>query len=126
MKQWLILIVSLIVLILSGIWEINYLKNSSIYALSDLEYSRNLVENGNFTLANEQINSIDDSWKNIKTVWSIFIDHEEIGNIDERILDYKTCIELKDKDEAIKAAKELERIFKHVVEKQEIRVGNII
>lgn len=126
MKQWLILIVSLIILIFSGIWEINYLKNSSIYALSDLEYSRNLVENGNFTLANEQINSIDDSWKNIKSVWSIFIDHEEIGNIDERILDYKTCIELKDKEEAIKAAKELERIFRHVVEKQEIRVGNVI
>lgn len=126
MKQWIILIISLLILFLSGIWEINYLKNSSIYALSDLEYSRNLVQNGNFNLANEQINSIDDSWKNIKNVWSIFVDHTEIGNIDERILKYKSCVELKDKDESIKAANELERIFRHVVEKYEIRVSNVI
>lgn len=126
MKQWIILIVSLLLLLVCGLWEVNYLDKTSLYALSDIEYSENLVENGNFKLAKEQLYSIDDSWNNIRRVWSIFIDHEEIGKIEERILAYKSNVEAEDKKEAIKAAKELKRIFNHVVNKQRMNVSNVI
>ncbi len=126
MKQWIILIVTLLLLLVCGLWEVNYLNKTSLYALSDIEYSENLVENGNFKLAKEQLNSIDDSWNSIRPVWSIFIDHDEIGKIEERILDFKSNVEAEDKEESIKAAKELKRIFNHVVNKQRVNVSNVI
>ena len=126
MKQWIILILSIVIVIASGLWEIKYLEDTSRYALTDINYSRNLIQNSNFDMAKEQVNDISNTWDNIKTVWSIFVDHEEIGSIEEGITTYKSYVELEASDEAIAAANELERIFKHVVDKQKLHVGNII
>ncbi len=126
MKQWIILILSFVIVIASGLWEIKYLEDTSRYALTDINYSRNLIQNSNFDMAKEQVNDISNTWDNIKTVWSIFVDHEEIGSIEEGITTYKSYVELEASDEAIAAANELERIFKHVVDKQKLHVGNII
>ena len=126
MKQWIILILSFIIVIASGLWEIKYLEDTSRYALTDINYSRNLIQNSNFDMAKEQVNDISNTWDNIKTVWTIFVDHEEIGYIEEGITTYKSYVELEESDQAIVAANELERIFKHVVDKQKLHVGNII
>ena len=126
MKQWIILILSFVIVIASGLWEIKYLEDTSRYALTDINYYRNLIQNSNFDMAKEQVNDISNTWDNIKTVWSIFVDHEEIGSIEEGITTYKSYVELEASDEAIAAANELERIFKHVVDKQKLHVGNII
>lgn len=125
MKQWLVLIISIFIIIFSGIYEVKYLKETSNYLLSDIEYCRNAIENNNYNLANKHIENVYSTWENIDNIWSIFIDHDEIGNIEEELLQFKIYIEEENKSEAIVACKELKRIILHSVDKQELSVANV-
>jgi hypothetical protein len=125
-KRLIILSVSILIIISAGLSEINYLDKTSRYVLSDLEYSKNLIENNNFESAKSGVDSLEETWGDIKTVWAIFVDHDEIGYIEERITAYKANIEQGKKEESLIASEELKRMFNHVVNKQRVRVENII
>ncbi|MEG0872980.1 MAG: DUF4363 family protein [Clostridia bacterium] len=126
MKQIIILIVSLGLLVFSGIWEVSYLDKTSQYVLSDVEYSKNALLNGDFELAKEHIKEIENSWNNTKTIWNIFITHDEIDKIEEQIVKYRTYIDEKNREEAIVASDLLQRDLRHIVEKQRLDIGNVL
>ena len=125
MKQWLILIISIIVVVFFGMYEVKYLDESSSYILSDIDYCRNAIENNNFEIAKSHIENVENTWQELNNIWSIFVDHDEIGNIDEELLQFKVYIEEENKEEAILACKELKRIITHSVEKQKLSVANV-
>ncbi len=125
MKQWIILIIALILLIGGGIYETKYLESSSRYLLSDVYYSKQAIENNNLKLAKSHYNSLNDTWNNLKESWAIFIDHDEIGNLEEEMLKYNSYLEKENEEEAYVTILEIERLINHVIEKQEIHIGNI-
>ncbi len=125
MKQWLILIFSIIIIIFSGIYEIKYLQNTSNYLVSDIDYCKSAIESNNFKLAQDHIENVYTTWNYLNTVWSIFVDHDEIGNIDEELLQFKLYIQEEDKKEAVVACEELKRIIEHSVEKQKLNIANV-
>ena len=125
MKQWLILIISIAIIIFSGFYECKYLRETSQFLLSDIEYCKNAVENNNFDIAKNHIKEVYNTWDDVSNIWSIFVDHDEIGNIEEELLQFKLYIEEENKSESIVACKELERIILHSVEKQEVSVANV-
>ena len=90
MKQWAILIISVIILLLAGFWQICYLEKTARYTLSDIEYVKNAAINGNFKLAKEGAENIEKTWNSIETVWHIFIDSNEIDRIEEHICNIKS------------------------------------
>lgn len=125
MKQWIILIIALILLIGGGIYETKYLESSSRYLLSDVYYSKQAIENNNLKLAKSHYNSLNDTWNNLKESWAIFIDHDEIGNLEEEMLKYNSYLEKENEEEVYVTILEIERLINHVIEKQEIHIGNI-
>ena len=125
MKQGIILVLSLILLIFSGIWEINYLSKTSKYALSNIEYSKNALLNDNFDMAGNQIEDLEEDWKNMKVVWNMFVDHSEIDSIEETLVEYNEYIMQKNKEEALVRAELLLRNFNHIVDKQKVRAENV-
>lgn len=125
MKQWAILIISVIILLLAGFWQICYLEKTARYTLSDIEYVKNAAINGNFKLANEGAENIERTWNSVETVWHIFIDSNEIDRIEEHICSIKSYIDEEDKEEVIVNANELNRIVDYVVRKQKLHIQNI-
>lgn len=126
MKQWLILIISLLILIFAGVYEINYLENTSKYILSDVRYAKQLVDLKNIEMAKDHFNSLKSTWDNLKQPWGIFIDHEEIGYLDEAITSYKAYLDKNNAADAYVMICEVERLIYHTVGKQEIEIGNIL
>lgn len=125
MKQWVVLIVSVCIIIFSGIYEVSYLRDTSSYLLADIEYCRNAVENNNFSIAKDHVKDVYSTWNYLDNVWSIFIDHDEMGNIKEEMLTFKLYIENENKEEAIIACRKLEQAILHSVEKQELSISNV-
>lgn len=125
MKQWVILIISLFLVIFFGMYEVRYLSQSSSYILSDVEYCENAIENNNFKIAKEHLEDLENTWQNLDNIWSIFIDHDEIGNIDQELLQFKVYVEEENKEEALLSCRELKRIINHSVEKQKLSVANV-
>lgn len=125
MKQVIILIVAICLLVFSGIFEISYLEKTSKYLLSDVSYSKQYISKENFSLAKGHYWALNDTWKTLRDSWGIFIDHDEVGAIDETLLAYKSYLDKEDEDESYVKICELERLIKHIVEKQEIKIGNV-
>ena len=125
MKQWAILIISVIILLLAGFWQICYLEKTARYTLSDIEYVKNAAINGNFKLAKEGAENIEKTWNSIETVWHIFIDSNEIDRIEEHICSIKSYIDEEDKEEVIVNANELNRIVDYIVRKQKVHIQNV-
>lgn|SRR5574344_425790 len=126
MKQWLTLIICILLLVISGVWQINYLDKTADYTLSDIEYVKNCADNGNFELAKEGTENIERTWNNVKTVWHIFVDSSEVDKVEEHITQLKSYIDEEDKEQIIANANELNRVVNYIVKKQEIKIGNIL
>ncbi len=126
MKQWIILIVSLVALLWAGIWQVCYLEKTAMYTLADIEYVKNAAINENFELARNGTENIENTWKNVELVWHIFVDTNEIDKIEERITMLKSYIDEEDKEEVIVNANELNRMVYYVVKKQKVNVENIL
>ena len=111
MKQWIILIVCIILLLLTGMWQICYLEKTARYTLSDIEYVKNSAINENFDMAKEGIENVEKTWNSVKTVWHMFVDSSEVDKVEEHITQIKSYIDEEDKEEVIVNANELDRIL---------------
>ena len=126
LKQILILIISSIVLIFSGIWEIKYIENSSRYLLSDIEYSKNALNNNNFELAKAHLDKLEKTWRNIKQTWNMFVLQEEIDEVDNIITTYKVHTKYDNLEEAMVDCELLTSMIKDIVQKHKIKCENIL
>ena len=125
MKQWIILIVAGTILFLGGMFEITYLEKTSKYLLTDVSYSKQYINNENIELAKKHYGELEYTWKSLRDSWGIFIDHDEVGGMDETLLAYKSYLDKDDIEESYVKICELERMIKHIVEKQEVKIGNV-
>lgn len=117
-KQIIILLVALFLLVFCGIWEINYLENTSKFLKSDVDSVRNFVENENFDMAKKGYENMENTWSNMVKVWNIFVNHERIDYLEEAMIVLKANIETKEKDEAIDSIEKINRVISQIVEKQ--------
>jgi hypothetical protein len=125
MKNVIILVTTILVLFIAGIWQIKYIKESSIYVISDVEYATNLLENNNFNGANNHISELENTWENMKKIWSIFIAHDEIDDIETALVNFKTYTKSQNKEEALVYSEQLKQNLNHISKKQEIRFENV-
>lgn len=125
MKQTIMLVIVTAMIIVGGIWENNYLNTSSQYFLSDINYSKNAVNNNDFELAKKHFKETEDTWNSMQGVWNILLDHSEIDKIEEAMDKYKTYIEYENGEQAMVYANVLDNNLRHIVETEKINVYNI-
>lgn len=125
MKQAIILIVVTAILIISGIWEMDYFNDSSQYVLSDINYIKNAVENNNFKMAKDHVAELNNTWDGVKKVWAMFIEHDEIDDIEEAMLKFKSYVAIQNKEESIVYAESLDNLFRHISERETINIPNV-
>lgn len=126
MRNTLILSVALIVLILCGYWQIKYIEESSIYAISDVQYVTNLIQNNDYVRANKHIEELKKTWRDMSSIWNIFIIHDEIDEIEEIMVNFEMYTKLENKEEALVYSKRLERSLEHISKKQKIKLENVL
>lgn len=125
-KQILTLIIALGVLIFSGIWEINYLENSSKYLMGDIDNTINYINQEKFNMAKVANKNVISTWKNMKFVWNIFVNHERVDDLEEALVDIESYIEFENKEESISSANKSKRIINQIVEKQKFTPEHIL
>lgn len=125
-KQILTLIIALGILIFSGIWEINYLENSSKYLMGDIDNTINYINQEKFDMAKVANKNVISTWKNMKFVWNIFVNHERVDDLEEALVDIESYIEFENKEESISIANKSKRIINQIVEKQKFTPEHIL
>lgn len=125
-KQILTLIIALGILIFSGIWEINYLENSSKYLMGDIDNTINYINQDKYDMAKDANKNVISTWKNMKFVWNIFVNHERVDDLEETLVDLESYIEFENKEDSISSANKLKRIINQIVEKQKFTPEHIL
>lgn len=125
-KQIIIFIVSVLLLIVGGIWEVNYLNDTAKYLKTDIEYARYEIEKEDFDAASAQIDEIRKTWKSMSDVWNIFVNHDRIDDLEEALESLNADVVLKDKNSAIKSSMILKSIVSQIVDKQSFSFEHII
>lgn len=126
MKQTIIMIICVIILIGGGIAEIKYLEKTSVFLSSDMDYIKNAIENDNYELANKQMEKSFKSWTDTKTLWNMFIIHEEIDDIEEALIELKEYLKFENKEECIVAIEKVKKDLEHSVKRQKVLLDNIL
>lgn len=126
MKQVIIMIICILLIVSGGVGEIKYLEKSSVFLSSDVDYIQNAIENNNYQMAEQQIDNTYNSWNDTKSVWEIFINNDEVENIDEAMVELKKNVQFEKKDEALIAIEKIRQNLKNTVEKHKLKIDNIL
>ena len=124
-RQIFILIVSIALVVLGGIGETYYLNNSSNFVLADLNYTENMLNNKNIEKAKESIKELENSWKNVKDAWNIFVQNDLIDQIDDSLVELKAYINKENYEESFVHIQRLRANLIMVVDRQKIICENI-
>ncbi len=124
-RQIFILLVSVFLVIFGGIWESEYLERSANFVLSDLEYTENMLTNNNIQMAKNQIDELENSWRNVKDAWNIFVQNDLVDQIDDSLVELKAYVEQEKKGEAYVYSKKLRANIEDIVNRQKINLENV-
>ena len=126
MKQVIISIICIALLVIGGVAEIKYLNKSASYLSSDIEYVKNAIINNNYELAKEQLNNTKNNWKEQKKIWHIFVNNEEIEEIDVSIIELEEYINNHMKEESIVEVSKLISLIKYSANMQRLSIETVI
>ncbi len=126
MKQVIISIICIALLVIGGVAEIKYLNKSASYLSSDIEYVKNAIINNNYELAKEQLNNTKNNWKEQKKIWHIFVNNEEIEEIDVSIIELEEYINSQMKEESIVEVSKLISLIKYSADMQRLSIETVI
>ena len=126
MKQVIISVVCIAILVIGGIAEIKYLNKSASYLSYDIEYIKNAINNDNYDIAKEQLNNTKNNWEAQKKIWHIFVNNEEIENIDESIVELEEYLNNQMKEESLVEVSKLISLVKYSAKMQELSLETII
>lgn len=126
MKQYIILAVSILCIIILNVYQINYLCDTSRYILTDINDIQNSLERKDSKAVKEGIDNLEDTWKKIKNGWDIFGEHDDVEKINEHIASIKVYYEYDEKTDLVNEICVLERLITHVVEAEKLDFGNVL
>lgn len=124
-RQIFILILSIGAVILGGICESKYIERSSNFVLADINYIENALNNNNIEMAKKHSKELENSWKNVKDSWNIFIQNDLTDQIDDSLVELKAYIKLGNKEEALVYTHKLKENIISIVDRQRLNMENI-
>ena len=126
MHKELIICIILVILIVIGDWVTqNYTKNTVNYITGELEnLKQNLLEKSDDKV-DEDINKIDDKWKEVYDKLAYYIEHDELEKVETN---FTACKSLAKSGEYEQAISELEKtvfVLDHITDKYSFNFVNI-
>lgn len=125
MKQITILLVTLLLIIVAGIWEISYLKESSRYILSDMNSIWQTVERNEYEVAKKEATNLKNSWEEVKKTWAVFMDDSELEEIGDKLVSFVSYIDTANLEEIKHSYNRLSNSIKGAVEFECLKAENI-
>ena len=107
------------------------LYTSSVFSkdAKTLEERINVIEENisksDWTSAEKNLKAIEEEWGKMEKAWTVFLDHEEIDNIDTSLVRISKYIETKNTSMAMSEIAVLRQFVKHIPENESLSLKNI-
>lgn len=124
-KELIICIVLVILIIIGDIITQNYTKNTVNYLTGELKKLGQSLSDKDDNKADEEINKIDNKWKNVHDKLAYYIEHDELEKVETN---FTACKSLAKNGEYEQAISELEKtvfVLDHITDKYSFNLVNI-
>lgn len=125
MKDFILLLVILMCIIGIGIWQVNYLEETSRYLKTDLQYVDYYLNLEKYYDAIGTIRNVKNTWENMEKVWAIFIHHEDIEFVEVSLAEIESYIGNNSKDNARAGIEKLISNIDFTVQCEKVKIENI-
>lgn len=126
MRTLVILILILAALLGFSTWGYYHIENSARSLTRHIDKSEQAVAAGDWSTALREVSSMSSRWKKTKSVWTVFVDHEEMDKIDMTMARVRQVLKTKDRTESRAGLAELNLLIRHIPEKEGLSLHNIL
>ncbi|MBZ4687534.1 MAG: hypothetical protein PWQ96_913 [Clostridia bacterium] len=126
MKLYGTLIFLVVLIVAFGIFTSNFLTETTKDITSNFDNVYTAINNENWKLAQQQIAHSEKLWNKHKKWWTVFIDHQEIDNIDMSFVRIGEYIKYHNKALSSGELVVLKQSFEHIPEKEVVNLKNIL
>lgn len=122
-----ILIISLFALIAAGSYGIQYALETSSQKLSmELTNAQKEIASGNKATARRSVRKIDKEWRKIEGTWALITDHREMDEIDMTLVRLDSLLQVGQIFLALSELSTMQRLVKHIPEKERFNLKNVL
>lgn len=119
-------VVLIVVLIIGFTLYVKYYLNSQSKLIeNDIAAVESSIKAENWQEAYEQLEEMKERWNRIQSTWAIFINHEEIDNIDYTMSRFAEFVKVRQLEFALVEASSLRQYIKHIPENETLSLGNL-
>lgn len=125
MKQYIILIVALVMVIGLNIYQNMYLNKTGETLLNKIEVVEQNLESKKFENAYNEILKLEKEWKSKKNTWDIFTEHDDVEAFESHIASLKAFTKAEDYSESLNAVLVVKQRIKHILENESLSFATI-
>ena len=128
MKEFLIIIVSLVLVFTGASVSQAYLDESSKHLIGELEVLREEIKKAQSNEENnseELANQISEKWEETEDKWSLIIMHEELDLIELSLIAMKIGIEEEEYERSMEELEKSKFLLQHITEKEKFKLKNV-
>ncbi len=126
MRLFVGVLVTLGLLIGSGIWINDWLLDSSVHLVQQIEAVNGEIEAGSWAEASVQFEQLERKWDQEAKWWPVFLEHQEMDNIEFSLARCKEYVSWRDDSLSMGQLAEIKLMIEHIPLKEEINLENIL
>jgi len=108
-----------------GIYTVKVYSDTSVQMVEKIKQAERAVARSNWDGAKEAIGETKLDWDKHKNWWAVFIDHQEIDNIDTALARAEKYIECQERTLATGELAVLKLLLMHIPEKERLKLKNV-
>ncbi|MGE5473555.1 MAG: DUF4363 family protein [Ignavibacteriales bacterium] len=126
MKPILLITLVLVIIFVSGLLMYDYISKTSKSIDTELAKLDKEVRINKWIPAYKILSTMENKWIDLKDKWALFVDHQEIDNIDLSISKMKEYIKKNDTVDALAEISSLRLLFEHIPKKESLTLTNVL
>ncbi|MBM7855295.1 putative PurR-regulated permease PerM [Desulfohalotomaculum tongense] len=112
--------------IVLGIWTNHTIAAAAESLAQNIDQIMTAAEKEDWQRAGEETKALENSWRKKANWWPVFLDHQEIDNIEFNLARIKEYIAQKNIDLSLGHLSELKLMIQHIPEKEAVTIKNIL
>lgn len=116
----------LILIISGGIWLDHELQNSSKVLTAQMDLVSIEIADNNWSMAVTETEKLEKTWKKEAKWWPVFLEHQEMDNIEFAMARFKEYVATNDNPLAMGQLSEIRLMVEHIPRKEKINLENIL
>jgi len=126
MRLFVTLLIVLMLLIGLGTWNNTALQDSTDEMTSQIEQVMKNIDGQRWDQARQETDKLEKSWHENARWWPVFLDHQEIDNIEFSLAKVKKYVDTRNASLAQGQLSELNLMLKHIPDKESVNLENIL